>query len=185
MQLVRETPAARVLDLFCYSGGWGLRALREGAAQVTFVDQSAEALRLVERGMQPERHWRPDGPSCTSGDVFDFLERAQGGYDAVVTDPPAFAKSRKHLPKALKAYRKLNRLAWRQLKPGGVLFACSCSHHLRETDFLNLLAEAVGREGGSAHVVHRGQQAQDHPVLLSMPETCYLKCVGLRKLEPA
>jgi 23S rRNA (cytosine1962-C5)-methyltransferase len=183
-QLIRETPAARVLDLFCYSGGWGVRALREGAAQVTFVDQSADALRLVERGMQLNG-LAPGRGELHVGDVFDFLERAQGGFDAVVTDPPAFAKSRKHLPKALKAYGKLNRLAWRQLKPGGVLFACSCSYHLSETDLLNLLSEAIGRDGGAAHVIHRGMQAEDHPVLLSMPETCYLKCVGLRKLDPA
>lgn len=180
-QLIRETPAARVLDLFCYSGGWGLRALREGAAKVTFVDQSADALRLVERGMQLNG-MAPGQGELHVGDVFDFLDASPGGYDAVVTDPPAFAKSRKHLAKALKAYGKLNRLAWRQLKPGGMLFACSCSYHLNETDLLNLLSEAVGREGGAAHVIHRGMQAADHPVLLSMPETCYLKCVGLRKL---
>jgi len=179
---VRATGAGRVLDLFCYSGGWGLRALHEGAAHVTFVDQSAEALGLVERGLglnglPPERAERHPG------DVFDFLERAAGDYDAVVTDPPAFAKSRKHLPKALKAYQKLNRLAWRRLKPGGILFACSCSHHVAETDFVQLLSEAIAREGGAAHVLYRGLQAQDHPVLLAMPETGYLKCVGLRKLE--
>jgi 23S rRNA (cytosine1962-C5)-methyltransferase len=182
---VRKTAAARVLDLFCYSGGWGLRALREGAAHVTFVDQSAEALRLAERGMRLNG-MAPERAEFHTGDVFDYLGQAtEGGYDAVVTDPPAFAKSRKHLPKALKAYRKLNSLAWRQLKPGGVLFACSCSYHIAETDFLNLLADAVGREGGSAHLLYRGQQAPDHPVLLAMPETSYLKCVGLRKLESA
>ncbi len=178
---VREAPGGRVLDLFCYSGGWGLRALREGAGRATFVDQSAEALGLVERGMRLNG-FAPERAELHATDVFDFLERAPGGYDAVVTDPPAFAKSRKHLPKALKAYGKLNRLAWRQLNPGGVLFACSCSYHVSEADLLNLLSEAVGREGGAAHVVHRGMQAADHPVLLSMPETCYLKCVGLRKL---
>jgi 23S rRNA (cytosine1962-C5)-methyltransferase len=183
-QLIREAPGGRVLDLFCYSGGWGFRALREGAGKVTFVDQSTEALRLVERGMRLNG-FDPERAELHATDVFDFLEAAPGGYDAVVTDPPAFAKSRKHLAKALKAYGKLNRLAWRQLKPGGVLFACSCSYHVSETDLLNLLSEAVGREGGAAHVVYRGMQAQDHPVLLSMPETCYLKCVGLRKLEPA
>lgn len=182
---IREAASARVLDLFCYSGGWGLRALREGARQVTFVDQSDDALRLVERGLHLNG-FAADRGVLHTGDVFDFLARAPAeAWDAVVTDPPAFAKSRKHLPKALKAYGKLNRLAWRALKPGGMLFACSCSHHLGETDLLDVLAGAVAREGGAAHVIVRGQQAQDHPVLLSMPETAYLKCVGLRKLGPA
>ncbi len=182
---VREAASARVLDLFCYSGAWGLRALHAGARQVTFVDQSADALHLVERGLRLNG-FDADRAVLHAGDVFDFLARAPAeAWDAVVTDPPAFAKSRKHLPKALKAYGKLNRLAWRALKPGGILFACSCSHHLAETDLLDLLAGAVAREGGAAHVIDRGQQAQDHPVLLSMPETAYLKCVGLRKLEPA
>jgi 23S rRNA (cytosine1962-C5)-methyltransferase len=180
---VREAASARVLDLFCYSGAWGLRALHEGAQQVTFVDQSADALRLVERGLRLNG-FAAERAVLHTGDGFDFLASApEDAWDAVVTDPPAFAKSRKHLPKALKAYAKLNRLAWRALKPGGILFACSCSHHLGETDLLDLLAGAVAREGGAAHVIDRGRQAQDHPVLLSMPETAYLKCIGLRKLE--
>ena len=115
-------------------------------------------------------------------DVFEFLGREKAIYDVVVVDPPAFVKSRKNLAKAVKAYQKLNRLAWRRLRPGGLLFTCSCSHHLAESDFLNLLAAAVEKEGGWAHIIHRGGQAMDHPVLLSMPETAYLKCVGLRKL---
>jgi 23S rRNA (cytosine1962-C5)-methyltransferase len=179
--LLRAMPSGRVLDLFCYSGGWGLRALKDGVGHVTFVDESREALDLVQRGliangMSPER------AELHHGDVFDFLSRAQGAYDAVVADPPAFVKSRKNLPRAMKAYQKLSRLAWRRVRPGGILFASSCSHHLTEADFLSLLAAAVEKEGGAAHVVHRGGQAEDHPVLLSMPETAYLKCIGLRKL---
>jgi 23S rRNA (cytosine1962-C5)-methyltransferase len=100
----------------------------------------------------------------------------------VVADPPAFVKSRKNLPQSLKAYQKLNRLAWRRLRPGGLLFTCSCSHHVSESDFLDLLSAAVQKESGLAHIVYRGGQALDHPVLLSMPETAYLKCVGLLKL---
>jgi 23S rRNA (cytosine1962-C5)-methyltransferase len=179
--LVRETGGGRLLDLFCYTGGWGLRGLHEGAQHATFVDQSREALQLVERGLAANRI--PAEKATLHGeDVFDFLARDATLYDAVVADPPAFVKSRKNLPKALKAYQKLNRLAWRRLRPGGILFACSCSHHIAESDFLGLLAAAVEKEGGLAHVIYRGGQAQDHPVLLSMPETAYLKCVGLRKV---
>jgi 23S rRNA (cytosine1962-C5)-methyltransferase len=178
---VRELGGGRVLDLFCYSGGWGLRALHAGAHHVTFVDQSREALRLVERGMSANL-MSADKASWHAGDVFEFLERDASVYDAVVADPPAFVKSRKNLPKGLKAYQKLNRLAWRRLRPGGLLFTCSCSHHVSESDFLNLLAAAVEKESGLAHIIYRGGQALDHPVLLSMPETAYLKCVGLLKM---
>jgi 23S rRNA (cytosine1962-C5)-methyltransferase len=179
--LVGGMGGGRILDLFCYSGGWGLRALQSGARHVTFVDQSREALQLVERGMSANQ-MAADRAALHGGDVFDFLAGDATLYDAVVADPPAFVKSRKNLPKAIKAYQKLNRLAWRRLRPGGILFACSCSHHIAESDFLGLLAAAVEKEGGLAHVVYRGGQAQDHPVLLSMPETAYLKCVGLRKV---
>ncbi|MGE5256125.1 MAG: class I SAM-dependent rRNA methyltransferase [Hyphomicrobiales bacterium] len=180
---IRELGGGRVLDLFCYSGGWGLRALHEGAHHVTFVDQSREALGLVERGLSANRI-PMERASLHNGDVFDFLARNASVYDAVVVDPPAFVKSRKNLPQASKAYQKLNRLAWRRLRPGGLLFICSCSHHMAEADFLSLLAAAVAREQGLAQVVYRGGQAPDHPVLLSMPETAYLKCVGLQKMEP-
>ena len=182
--LVREMPSARVVDLFCYSGGWGLQALKAGAAHATFVDESREALDLVRRGIAANE-MAPERADLHHGDVFDFLTRCENRYDAVVADPPAFVKSRKNLPQAIKAYQKLNRLAWRSLKPGGVLFACSCSHHLAENDFLNLLAEAVAKEHGLAHLIYRGGQAEDHPVLLSMPETAYLKCLGIRKLAEA
>jgi 23S rRNA (cytosine1962-C5)-methyltransferase len=178
---VQEMASGRVLDLFCYSGGWGLRALKAGAAHVTFVDESRDALSTVERGLAANGI-APERAQVHHGDVFDFLARCEDSYDAMVSDPPAFVKSRKNLPQAVKAYQKLNRLAWRRLKPGGVLFACSCSHHLAESDFLSLLAEAVAKEQGLAHLIYRGSQAEDHPVLLSMPETSYLKCLGLRKL---
>jgi 23S rRNA (cytosine1962-C5)-methyltransferase len=178
---MRESAGADVLDLYCYSGGWGLRALVEGAGRVTFVDQSREAFALLEKGVDASGLPRTRA-DLVQADVFEFLLEAESRYDAVVADPPAFVKSRKNLPQALKAYRKLNRLAWRRLRPGGVLFSCSCSHLLAEADFTALLAEAVAREGGPAQVVYRGRQPVDHPVLLSMPETAYLKCVGLRKL---
>jgi 23S rRNA (cytosine1962-C5)-methyltransferase len=178
---VQDMGGGRVLDLFCCSGGWGLRALHAGAQLVTFVDQSPDALQLVQSGLHANRV-RAEKAVLQVEDVFEFLGREKAIYDVVVVDPPAFVKSRKNLAKAVKAYQKLNRLAWRRLRPGGLLFTCSCSHHLAESDFLNLLAAAVEKEGGWAHIIHRGGQAMDHPVLLSMPETAYLKCVGLRKL---
>jgi 23S rRNA (cytosine1962-C5)-methyltransferase len=178
---VREMGGGRVLDLFCYSGGWGLRALHAGAHHVTFVDQSRDARHLVEGGLHTNRV-PAEKATLHIEDVFEFLAGDAIIYDVVVADPPAFVKSRKNLSKAVKAYQKLNRLAWRRLRPGGIMFTCSCSHHLAESDFLSLLAAAVEKEGGLAHIIYRGGQAKDHPVLLSMPETAYLKCVGLRKM---
>ncbi len=180
--LVRERRPQQVLDLFCYSGGWGLRALHEGAGHVTFVDQSRAALDLLERslaanGVPPARF------ALIQADAFEFLAGHSGSYDLVVADPPAFVKSRKTLARAAKAYQKLNRLAWRRLSPGGFLLTCSCSRHLSEGGFLELLAAAVAKEGDMAQVLYRGFQATDHPVLLSMPETAYLKCLGLLKIE--
>ena len=178
---VRTLAAARVLDLCCYSGGWGLRALKAGAAHVTFVDQSREALQLLQQGLAANQV-DPGRAAVVRRDLFDFLAADMAAYDVVVADPPAFVKSRRNLAQAAKAYQKLNRLAWRRLKPGGLLMSCSCSHHLSPADFMALLTTAVAKEGGAAQVIYRGGQAQDHPRLLSMPETDYLKCVGLRRI---
>lgn len=176
----------RVLDLCCYSGGWGLRALKAGAQHVTFVDESKAALALVKDGLKLNAI--PEGKArLVPSEIFSFLESASENFDVIVADPPAFVKSKKNLPQATKAYEKLNRLAWRRLKEGGLLITCSCSYHLSEENFLELLTTAVAKEKGLAHMVYRGGQAADHPVLLSMPETRYLKCVGLRHVpyQPA
>jgi len=178
--LMHGSEGKTVLDLFCYSGGWGLRALQEGAAEVSFVDQSEEARLLVERGLTLNGLAK-ERARFQVEDVFDFLEKDQRTYDVVVSDPPAFVKSNKNLNQAKRAYEKLNRLAWRRVKTGGVLLTSSCSYHLAEQDFMEILRSSVAKEG-IAHVVYQGHQAGDHPILLSMPETRYLKCVGLRKL---
>lgn len=182
-EILRERSYATLLDLYCYSGGWGLRAMRQGAENVTFVDQSAEALALLEQeialnGMDQRR------ARILKEDVFHFLVEHTETYDVVVVDPPAFAKSKRALPQAIKAYQKLNRLAWRRVREGGVLLTSSCSHHVTESDFMGLLRVATEKENGLAHVIYQGRQAQDHPVLLSMPETAYLKCTGLLKIHP-
>jgi 23S rRNA (cytosine1962-C5)-methyltransferase len=178
---VAARAGARLLDLCCYSGGWGLQALKAGAAHVTFVDQSREALDLLQQGLDANRV-EPGRATAVQQDVFDFLAADPAAYDVVVADPPAFVKSRRNLAPAARAYQKLNRLAWRRLKPGGLLITCSCSHHLSPADFIALLAAAVAKEGGLAQVIYRGGQAEDHPLMLSMPETGYLTCVGLRRI---
>lgn len=172
---------ARVLDLFSYSGAWGMRALKAGVEHVTFVDESAAALSLVERGMSLNGFSEARARRMVRV-AFDFLQHDNDRYDVVVADPPAFAKSKKDVGGAIRAYEKLARLAWRRVKPGGLLVACSCSYQVSEPDFANAVATAVGKEKGLAHVVYRGSQASDHPVLLSMPETRYLKCLFLKKV---
>ena len=178
---LRGSELKTVLDVFCHSGGWGVRALAAGADHCVFVDESAEAIRLLERTL--ELNGIPKGRALVvKSGATPFLEADQGKYGAVVTDPPAFVKSRKNLGPALRAYQKLGRLGWRRVSKNGVLVASSCSHLVAEEDFLNELRAAIAKESGWAHVIHRGGQAPDHPVLLSMPETRYLKCVALRKL---
>lgn len=183
-RLARLAAARRptaVLDLFCYSGGWGLAALVAGAGRAVCVDRSRAAFELLEAGLAangiaPERCERVES------EIFEFLARERRTFPLIVADPPAFVKSRKNLPQARQAYLKLNRLAWRRLDPGGVLLTSSCSHLLSEEEFLALLHTAVAKEGGLAQVIYRGRQPADHPVLLSMPETAYLKCVALQKI---
>lgn len=180
-KFVQKQPVRNVLDLFCYSGGWGIAALKAGAAAVTFVDQSAEALERVKEALALN-NISEDRARFVQSDVFDFLATETEVYDVVVSDPPAFVKSRKNYPKGVKAYEKLARLCWRRLCENGFLFLCSCSYHVSEEDFTEIVRNAVGKEGALAHLSYRGSQADDHPVLLSMPETRYLKCLGLRRL---
>lgn len=178
---IKQEQKKSILDLFCYSGGWGLRAINAGAEHVMFVDQSAQALKSVECGFTLNK-FELSKARFIEGDVFDVLPNIDEQFDVVVIDPPAFVKSRKALPQAKKAYEKLLRLSWGKCKRSGIVYFCSCSYHLSQSDFLELAISAVGKENGMAHIVYQGKQATDHPILLSMPETNYLKCIGLKKL---
>jgi 23S rRNA (cytosine1962-C5)-methyltransferase len=178
---LRHVPqGASVLDVFCYLGVWGMSALKAGAASCDFVDASLPACSLVESALKANA--LPDGP-IHHGDAFDVLaalRRAGRAFGAVVVDPPAFAKSRRHLPEALKGYQRLNELAMGLVRPGGILVSCSCSHHVGREDFLGVLRAAAGRSHREAVVLEVRGQAPDHPVLLSFPEGDYLKAVILR-----
>jgi 23S rRNA (cytosine1962-C5)-methyltransferase len=168
----------RVLDLFCYDGAWALAAAHLGAREAVGVDRSAgavaRALRNAERNQLAER--------CQfhQGDVLAFLKDVEkGSFDVIVVDPPAFAKSKKTLAEAQKGYIDLNRRALRALAPGGVLVSCSCSYHLSEELFRTVLLRAAQADGRQLRVLEARGQALDHPVLLAMPETRYLKCYFL------
>jgi 23S rRNA (cytosine1962-C5)-methyltransferase len=114
------------------------------------------------------------------GDVFDYLSASHERFDTIVLDPPAFAKSRQALEGAARGYKDINYRALKLLRPGGVLITCSCSHHMSEAALLQIVAEAALDSGRTLRVLERRTQSRDHPVLLTVPETLYLKCLILQ-----
>jgi 23S rRNA (cytosine1962-C5)-methyltransferase len=176
---------ARLLDVFSYVGAWGVRALSSGAREALCVDSSAPALELAasnaERNGVPERH----GGSLTvvRGDAFEVLEdlvKKRERFDIVVIDPPAFAKRKKDLPKALAAYKRLNQLAMRLIADDGILVSCSCSHHVSAEDLQDAIAKAAKAADKHLQILEMGGQAPDHPVHPAIPETRYLKAYFCR-----
>jgi 23S rRNA (cytosine1962-C5)-methyltransferase len=179
--MARDYARGRVLDGFAYSGGFGLQVAR-GASEVTCVDLSAEALALVRRNA--ERSGLTN-VSLKDANVFDLLrelDHAGERFDTVILDPPAFAKSKDAIEKAKRGYKEINLRALKVLSPGGCLVTCSCSYHVHESGFEEILAAAAADAGATVTVVEKRRQARDHPVLLGVPETYYLKCFVLRKL---
>ncbi len=171
-------PRGRVLDLFCYSGGFGLTALRNGFAErVVGIDVSETAVTLARENArrngldeQTEYHVRP---------AFNALEEfAAAGeqFGAVILDPPRMTRSRHTIDKALKGYFSLNKLAVDLLPPGGILVTCSCSGLVSRVDFEQVLATVAMRSGRSIQVLEARGPASDHPVSISCPESNYLKC---------
>jgi 23S rRNA (cytosine1962-C5)-methyltransferase len=172
----------RVLDAFCYSGGFGIAAAGAGAREVVFVDSSHPALELAEKNAV--QNGLTGKFTCVEGDALALLaaDPPGGPFDVISIDPPAYARTRKHLPIALKAYEKLNALAMKGLKRGGILATSSCSHHVDRELFLQMLRKSARKAQRSFRLVELRSQAQDHPVLLAMPETEYLKCAILQVL---
>jgi 23S rRNA (cytosine1962-C5)-methyltransferase len=170
------------LDVFCYQGGFALHLARLCKA-VTGVDSSRPALEIAEQNVElngDELRAREVEIEWIEANAFDLLrDYADAGrqYDTIVLDPPAFAKSKKALDTAIRGYKELNLRGLKMMKPGGVFVTCSCSHHVSESDFLNMLADAAADAHRTVRIVEKRTQAKDHPILLSMPETQYLKCV--------
>ncbi len=166
---------ARVLDVFCHIGAFGLGCARAGAAAVTLVDSSAPAL---EQALEAARRNGLAGVSAQRGDAFEVMAGlAQDGrkYDIVVVDPPAFAKTKKDQPNGLRGYARMARLAAPLVAPGGFLFAASCSHHAPLDLFAAAIAEGLHRARREGAVVHTGFAGPDHPVHPHLPESGYLK----------
>lgn len=175
----RLTGEGKGLDLFCYAGAWSMH-LAGGGAAVTGVDDSEAALALARRNA--ERNGLSERCGFVKADVFEFLRRegeGKGAYDFIVLDPPAFAKSKAKVKEALRAYREINAHAMRVLREGGLLATSSCSYHIDRGSFLEMLRAAARDAGRQVRLIEMRSQARDHPILLSMPETEYLKCAFL------
>lgn len=179
--LRRWSEGRKVLDLFCYNGAWSLSAAAAGAGRVVGVDQSSEA--VAQARASAALNGFEDRCAFQEEEVFTFLRTIKkGAFDLIILDPPAFAKTRGTTPQAIKGYTDLNRRAMLALEPGGILVSCSCSYHLGEAMFRDLLLKAAQASGRRLRVLKEGGQAMDHPVLLAMPETRYLKCAFLEVL---
>ncbi|HEY8278638.1 MAG TPA: class I SAM-dependent rRNA methyltransferase [Bdellovibrionota bacterium] len=164
----------RVLDVFCHAGAWGLGALRAGAAHVTFVDSSASALdavRAVAKKLDMEGKIE-----CVKSDALEALQgMKERSFDMVALDPPALITNKKSFNQGAKAYRDLNAQAMRLVAGRGVLSTSSCSYHLQEERFEELVQKALLDSGREAQVLQRGAMSADHPVLPAMAEGRYLK----------
>jgi 23S rRNA (cytosine1962-C5)-methyltransferase len=172
-------PGSRMLDVFAYAGAWGVRAAHAGARDVLCVDSSAAALDMAAANAVANRV----ALNTVKGDAFDVLQNLaaeNARFDVVVVDPPAFAKRKKDLPKALAAYKRLNQLAIQLIAPDGTLVSCSCSYHVSAEDLQDAIAKAGRAAGKQLQILEAGAQAPDHPVHPAIPETRYLKAYFCR-----
>ncbi len=171
----------RVLDLFAYQGEWMLHALRGGAASVLAVDSSQPALEAAGRNLA--RNGLEGRAALRRGDAFDVareLESSGERFGLVIVDPPALIKSGRQLAAGVRAYREVNRAAMSLLEEEGVLVTCSCSHHLDDTLFRQVLLESARAAKRPMRVLDWAGESPDHPQLLAVPETHYLKCAVLQ-----
>ena len=170
----RRHARGRVLDCFCSTGGFAVH-MASVAESVEAIDASPVALDAARANAARNGL---ENVSVREADVFALLSdygSARRHFDTIVLDPPAFAKSRATVEKALRGYKDINYRALRMLEPGGILMTYSCSHHVTEADLLGVIAEASIDAGRTVRVLERRSQAADHPVLLTVPETLYLK----------
>lgn len=172
---------ARVIDAYAHTGGFGLQAAKGGAASVEAIDRSGLSLGFAERAA--ERNGVAGRFTATKADVFDLFERrgAEGErYDVVIVDPPAFAKSKKDVGPATRAYRKLARLSARLVTPGGFLMLASCSHNVEADTFLENSIRGIGDADRTGRLLRQAGAGPDHPVHPQLPESAYLKAIVLQ-----
>jgi len=176
----------RTLDVFCYQGGFALHLARV-CRQVTGVDASRASLEVAEQNLAANRQRLGAEVDWVEGDAFqilrdwsDALGRGAGEpFDAIVLDPPAFAKTKRAVEGALRGYKELNLRGLKMVRPGGLLVTCSCSHHVGWADLEGAVASAAADAHRRVRLLERRGAAPDHPVVLNLPETEYLKCLVL------
>lgn len=164
----------KVLNMFCYTGGFSFYAMRGGATQVHSVDSSARAIELTTENVElnfpgDERH------AAYCEDAFKYLDQAGSNYDLIILDPPAFAKHRGALHNALKGYTRLNVKAFEKIKPGGIVFTFSCSQVVTKDNFRNAVFTAAAQARRKVRILHQLHQPADHPINIYHPEGEYLK----------
>ena len=172
--LERFSHGKKVLNMFCYTGGFSFYAMRGGAELVHSVDSSAKAIELTTRNVEMNfpgdtRH------EAFCEDAFKYLDRMGDRYDLIILDPPAFAKHRGALHNALKGYTRLNQKAFEKIQPGGILFTFSCSQVVTKDNFRNAVFTAAALAGRKVRILHQLHQPADHPVNIFHPEGEYLK----------
>lgn len=170
------------LDAFSYNGGFAL-ALAPACERVLAVDISEEAVARIVANAERNGAGNVEARAMNVFDELRELERQEQRFDTIVLDPPAFAKNRAAVPKALSGYKEINLRALKLLNPGGFLITCSCSYNVSEGMFADVLSAAIVDARAEVSAVEKRMQARDHPVLMTVPETYYLKCFILRKLS--
>jgi len=180
--LAGRESGGRALDVCCYQGGFALH-LAQVCRQVSGIDASHASLEVAERNYAANREAMKAEVDWVAGDAFQILRDwsdAGEKFDAIVLDPPAFAKTQRAVEGALRGYKELNLRALKMLRPGGLLVTCSCSHHVSWTELEGAVAAAAIDAGRRVRLLERRGAALDHPVVLNLPETEYLKCLILQ-----
>lgn len=178
----RNLARGRGLDCFTFNGAFALY-LAGRCASVTGIDISADAIAIARRNAELNSLSNTEFREANVFDALREFEQAGERFDTIVLDPPAFAKNRASVKAAARGYKEINLRALKLLNPGGVLLTCTCSYHMSEEMFLELLAAAANDAHRRVQIVEKRTQSSDHPILLGMPETYYLKCVIARVIE--
>jgi 23S rRNA (cytosine1962-C5)-methyltransferase len=173
----------RLLDAFSYQGAFAVRLARR-CREVIALDSSEDAVAQIGRNATRNGLRHVAGRVANVFDALREFERAGERFDTIVLDPPAFAKNKAAVPKALAGYKEINLRAMKLLAPGGVLVTCSCSYNVDDATFGAVVVEAAADARASLVLVEKRLQSRDHPILVGFPESAYLKCLILRKLEP-
>ena len=170
------------LDVCTYQGGFALHLAR-ACSRVTGIDASRAALEVAEENLAVNRHRIPGEVDWIEANAFDLLRDWSGAaktFDTIVLDPPAFAKSKRAVDGALRGYKELNLRALKMLRPKGTLITCSCSHHISPDEFEGVVSSAAGDARRRLRILERRGASPDHPAILNIPETQYLKCLILK-----